>query len=61
MLTAHLVPREAEEVLGVLGNDALEELAGPTAQGALGVGRRSAPSSEGAQHGVHRGGLARRR
>ena len=70
MLTAHLVPREAEEVLGVLGNmTPLEELAGPTAQGALGALGGAAPPvrGEGARgdargrgHGVHRGGLARR-
>ena len=70
MLTAHLVPREAEEVFGCVGeHDALEELAGPTAQGALGALGGAAPPvrGEGARgdargrgHGVHRGGLARR-
>ena len=70
MLTAHLVPREAEEVLGVLGqHDALEKLAGPTAQGALGAlggatppvrGEGARGDARGRGHGVHRGGLARR-
>ena len=55
MLTAHLVPREAEEVLGVLGNmtpskSSLDRL--PKASSRR-VGRRSAPSS--------RRGCARRR
>ena len=70
MLTAHLVPREAEEVFGGVGqHDALEELAGPTAQGALGALGGAAPpvrgegargDAQGRGHGVHRGGLARR-
>ena len=54
---------------GVGQHDALEELAGPTAQGALGALGGAAPPvrGEGARgdargrgHGVHRGGLARR-
>ena len=56
--------------VGCVGeHDALEELAGPTAQGALGALGGAAPPvrGEGARgdargrgHGVHRGGLARR-
>ena len=70
MLTAHLVPREAEEVLGVLGNmtpskSSLDRL--PKALSARWEAQR--PQFEarvregharGRGHGVHGGGLARR-
>ena len=56
--------------VGCVGqHDALEELAGPTAQGALGALGGAAPpvrgegargDAQGRGHGVHRGGLARR-
>ena len=66
MLTAHLVPRRGG--VGCVGqHDALEELAGPTAQGALGAlggatppvrGECARGHARGRGHRVHRRGVA---